>query len=96
MFDIVAKKMEELVGEPLDVLSKKEFELGYKAFCESLGDILLEKGEVRLGKFGKLTLVDVPERRGVSKLQGEEKEWVVPAHKTVKFKLFNKQKEKLN
>lgn len=34
----------------------------------------------------KAEIVDIPERHGVTKLGGEEKEWTTPAHKEVKLK----------
>lgn len=44
------------------------------------------QGVTRLPYLGKFDLVDVPEKKGKIKTQGEEKEWVSPAHSTFKFK----------
>lgn len=44
------------------------------------------QGTTRLPYLGKFDLVDVPEKKGKIKTQGEEKEWVSPAHSTLKFK----------
>ena len=44
------------------------------------------QGVTRLPYLGKFDLVDVPEKKGKIKTQGEEKEWVSPAHSTLKFK----------
>ncbi len=35
---------------------------------------------------------EVPEKSGVTKLQGEEKAWTIPAHKELKIKLARKYK----
>ena len=44
------------------------------------------QGVTRLPYLGKFDLVDVPEKKGKIKTQGGEKEWVSPAHSTLKFK----------
>lgn len=44
------------------------------------------QGVTRLPYLGKIDLVDVPEKKGKIKTQGAEKEWVSPAHSTLKFK----------
>ena len=44
------------------------------------------QGVTRLPLLGRVELVDVPEKAGKIKTQGEEKAWVSPAHTTLKFK----------
>lgn len=42
---------------------------------------------VNLTGYFSTTVKEVPEKSGVTKIQGEEKAWVVPAHKELKIKL---------
>lgn len=51
------------------------------------------QGVTRLPYLGKIDLVDVPEKKGKIKTQGAEKEWVSPAHSTLKFKANDYLKE---
>lgn len=53
-------------------------------------------GSTRLPYLGKIDLVDVPEKTGKIKTQGAEKEWVSPAHTTLKFRANDLTKEILS
>jgi len=53
----------------------------------------VEAGECVLPGIGKLVLVDVPGRSGVSKVSGVEKAWKTEDHKKVKLRLSKAGKE---
>lgn len=50
-------------------------------------------GVTRLPYLGKIEIVEVPEKSGKIKTQGAEKEWITPAHTTLKFKANDLVKE---
>lgn len=82
-------------------INKGQSELALKA-VEKAVLVALENGgsdssydAVRLA-FGTLKVVDVPEKSGVSKLQGVEKAWTKPAHKTARFKASQATKDALS
>lgn len=78
-------------GEAAEVLKAVENAVE-KALVLGAKDELFDT--VRLS-FGTLKITEVPERSGVSKLQGQEKAWTSPAHKTARFKLATSLKEEL-
>lgn len=53
---------------------------------QAVMDELYCTGSVTFGSWGKFSLVNKPEKKGVSKFSGTEKEWVVPAHLEVGFR----------
>lgn len=53
-------------------------------------------GVTRLPYLGKIEIVEVPEKSGKIKTQGAEKEWITPAHTTLKFKANDLVKELLS
>lgn len=62
-------------------LTKVEAEKYVKYFLNKI-----QEG-VNLTGYFSTEIREVPEKSGVTKIQGEEKAWVVPAHKELKIKL---------
>lgn len=65
--------------------TKGESREAIEAVTESLKELAYAYGTIRVGKLGSLYLKEVGERSGTSKLQGEAKNWVVPAHYDMVF-----------
>lgn len=78
---------EKLKDDEVD-FTKSDIRLVIKTLTDNLAEIVFKNGEVRLGSFGKIILRAVPARKGVTKLQGEAKEWETEAHWTAKLALF--------
>lgn len=79
----------ELVGKVSEVVgdSKKNAELYLNAIVGVITDELVSGGDVSLTGFGKFSVADVAERKGIVQI-GSTKgtEYVTPAHKAPKFK----------
>ena len=92
------KTMQENLNEKGLKLSQAEVREVFKALEETIVTVGkgLDVGEsVRMGCLS-LKKKDVPERKGVSKMQeGKETEWTVPAHTEVELKLRNVVKDTL-
>lgn len=79
--DIVNRVFDKLEG----AYTKKTLKEIVDSYEDSIIDALAEGEEVNLTNFAKFSIVDVPERKGVSAFNGG-KEWVKPAHQAIKMK----------
>ena len=82
-FKALAKILEITTGVPH---TKLRAEQAFNAVQQFIILNTYTQGVTRLPLLGRVELVDVPEKAGKIKTQGEEKAWVSPAHTTLKFK----------
>jgi len=82
-------EMISAVAEKLDGITKKDI----TTILEAYGEVVLETvseditNKVPLLGIGSFTGKTVPERKGVSHMGDSDKEWVVPEHDELTFKI---------
>lgn len=86
--EVIKELRVQLEDQGVKVSSNKEADAIFKAVTATVEELILAGKTDGFDSFpigfGVVKLVDVPEKSGVSKLGGVEKEWTSPAHTQVK------------